>query len=598
MSQVLLHDLQLLWENSYSEQGVLQLLRKEIPDDLIQESINIIEGFMPQYDTQWVRWDKLRDQDLFSLCTDLWVYLCQLDGITLTAVVAQVKYLIKDDPLPKVKTMGEILFLFAEADLINLYKGVEDQWTVSVDFQYDRATQNKIDRIKYMPPMLVQPKPIRNWKDNGYLTLKDSGIILNNYMKNDGHYCLNNLNHFNQQPLHLNVDFLTRCQKDIPEDPQLARFLKETWEVATDIIHTGNTFYMNHKYDKRGRQYAQGYHINPQGDGYHKAMIDGNNLEKLTSDGLYWLKVDIANQYGLDKLPTFDLRVEWVDAHLHELEELVDDVKDKNKPLYLKAVYALRDAQAGLPIAHLAGLDAVFSGGQLWGVLTNCRTTCETIGLLGDICIDPYIQLGTYLKGDFVRDDLKYSIMPYFYGSSRKPEETFGEEIEQFLELMETKLPGAADGRDLLIGAWNPDALEHRFTLPDGFEVILPSMEKVAHRITCLDGSSFTHVIKENMPIKHSVSLAANVIQAFDGYIVREMRRRIPAHITLLTNHDCFKVHPNYVGLLNSTYCSILADLAASDALQNVFDQLGIDAKIEHDDELIYAIRHAKYALA
>ena len=258
MPQVLLHDLQLLWENSYSEQGVLQLLRKEIPDDLIQESINIIEGFMPQYDTQWVRWDKLRDQDLFSLCTDLWVYLCQLDGITLTAVVAQVKYLIKDDPLSKVKTMGEILFLFAEADLINLYKGVEDQWTVSVDFQYDRATQNKIDRIKYMPPMLVQPKPIRNWKDNGYLTLKDSGIILNNYMKNDGHYCLNNLNQFNQQPLHLNVDFLTRCQKDIPEDPQLARFLKETWEVATDIIHTGNTFYMNHKYDKRGRQYAQG----------------------------------------------------------------------------------------------------------------------------------------------------------------------------------------------------------------------------------------------------------------------------------------------------------------------------------------------------
>jgi DNA-directed RNA polymerase len=42
-----------------------------------------------------------------------------------------------------------------------------------------------------------------------------------------------------------------------------------------DLMFTaGNRFYMTHKYDKRGRTYSQGYHINPQGNDWNKAVIE------------------------------------------------------------------------------------------------------------------------------------------------------------------------------------------------------------------------------------------------------------------------------------------------------------------------------------
>jgi DNA-directed RNA polymerase len=31
---------------------------------------------------------------------------------------------------------------------------------------------------------------------------------------------------------------------------------------------------MTHKYDKRGRTYSQGYHIQPQGSDWNKAVIE------------------------------------------------------------------------------------------------------------------------------------------------------------------------------------------------------------------------------------------------------------------------------------------------------------------------------------
>ena len=43
--------------------------------------------------------------------------------------------------------------------------------------------------------------------------------------------------------------------------------------------HHGNSLYITNKVDKRGRIYSQGFHINPQGDSYHKAMINLKHRE-------------------------------------------------------------------------------------------------------------------------------------------------------------------------------------------------------------------------------------------------------------------------------------------------------------------------------
>jgi len=71
--------------------------------------------------------------------------------------------------------------------------------------------------------------------------------------------------------------------------------------------------------------------------------------------------IDIANQFGLDK-KLFEDRIYWVTSIIDRLEVLGDKPHWKEKPLYIKAVAALRTIQKGEPTGHMCGLDAVCSG--------------------------------------------------------------------------------------------------------------------------------------------------------------------------------------------------------------------------------------------
>jgi len=75
--------------------------------------------------------------------------------------------------------------------------------------------------------------------------------------------------------------------------------------------------------------------------------------------GWQWLLIDAANQYGKDKL-LFEERIQWTEANLNNLETLADQAE--TKPLYIKAVMAIRKAQQGLPTGHMVGVDACCSG--------------------------------------------------------------------------------------------------------------------------------------------------------------------------------------------------------------------------------------------
>ena len=45
------------------------------------------------------------------------------------------------------------------------------------------------------------------------------------------------------------------------------------------MYEAGNRFYLTHKVDKRGRTYAQGYHVNTQGAAWNKATIELADME-------------------------------------------------------------------------------------------------------------------------------------------------------------------------------------------------------------------------------------------------------------------------------------------------------------------------------
>ena len=75
--------------------------------------------------------------------------------------------------------------------------------------------------------------------------------------------------------------------------------------------------------------------------------------------GWEYLLIDAANAFGYDKM-TFEKRLEWATCYIDDLETLAK-VAD-SKPLYIKAVMAIRKAQKGIPTGHLVAMDAVCSG--------------------------------------------------------------------------------------------------------------------------------------------------------------------------------------------------------------------------------------------
>lgn len=252
--------------------------------------------------------------------------------------------------------------------------------------------------------------------------------------------------------------------------------------------------------------------------------------------GIDYLRIDIANNSGggRDKLP-FSERITWVQEHEDVLEDIVDITK---KPFqYLAAVMAYRDAQKGIPTGHLVGLDAGASGLQISAILTGCHTTAQNTGLIGDTCNDIYTittkEMGLLLGEEVTIDRklVKGAQMPHYYGSEQKPKDVFGdgtEEYNTFHQANQTVAPGANELRNILISAWQPWALQHQWTMPDGFEVVIPTMvqEDIKIEVDELDHAAFVYRHQVNQGIEKGLALAAHVHHAIDGMIVRELSRR------------------------------------------------------------------------
>ena len=164
---------------------------------------------------------------------------------------------------------------------------------VVLRFDVDQATHDLIRQYQYLPPMIVPPLKVGNRHDrnrgSGYITIRTDSLLLKDN-HHDGELCPDSLNRFNSIPLQLNIEVATRVNNtwknlDKPksdetyEDYQkrvkaFNRYQKDTAFTMALMIEMGNKFYLTHKYDKRGRTYAQGYHINTQGNCWNKAVIE------------------------------------------------------------------------------------------------------------------------------------------------------------------------------------------------------------------------------------------------------------------------------------------------------------------------------------
>jgi hypothetical protein len=150
------------------------------------------------------------------------------------------------------------------------------------------AVQQELDAFQFPLPMVVEPTTLKNNRDNGYLLGRGSVILKNNHHEDD--VCLDHLNRMNRIKFCINTDvvqFVKNSWKGLDRkkdgedankyEQRKAAFAKYD-RVAKQVIGTltelGNEFYLTHRYDKRGRTYSSGYHVNYQGNPWNKACVE------------------------------------------------------------------------------------------------------------------------------------------------------------------------------------------------------------------------------------------------------------------------------------------------------------------------------------
>ena len=58
--------------------------------------------------------------------------------------------------------------------------------------------------------------------------------------------------------------------------------------------------------------------MNPQGADYVKALLEFAQGKAIGDQGILWLKIHVANLFGVDKVP-FEDRIAWVNEHWNDL---------------------------------------------------------------------------------------------------------------------------------------------------------------------------------------------------------------------------------------------------------------------------------------
>lgn len=179
----------------------------------------------------------------------------------------------------------------AKADLVD-WRPALHQFVVRYDISPD--VQADLDRYQYPLPMVVPPQELKTNHDTGYYTSRNSVILRHNYHDDD--VCLDHLNHANSLKFRLNqkvaITIRNRWRNlDKPKQDEeyseyqkrvkaFAKYNKTAHDVLDHLgLSTGGEFWLTHKYDKRGRSYCQGYHVNYQGTPWNKAVIEFANQE-------------------------------------------------------------------------------------------------------------------------------------------------------------------------------------------------------------------------------------------------------------------------------------------------------------------------------
>lgn len=286
-------------EYRYSRKHVLRQIKQFLLEDRdvqqkVQEGTKLLNQWFHQnfHESKNERIKELIDLDFQELVESIITHssICFGEPELFVSFTSQMaSHLGLSDKSDAIATIAEIVIVLAQLDTYDILKPSRNASLMIVSrINLPQEMRNAIERSHYLPPMLIEPDLVMNNYQSPYLTFNDCQI-LGKGNAHSGNICLDVINIQNSVPLCLNLEFLSRIEEQptheldtIEKQKEWAKFKQQSYEVYSLIANTGNQFWQTHKVDKRGRLYANGYHVTSQGSPFKKAMIELAEPEYVT----------------------------------------------------------------------------------------------------------------------------------------------------------------------------------------------------------------------------------------------------------------------------------------------------------------------------
>jgi hypothetical protein len=413
----------------------------------------------------------------------------------------------------------------------------------------------------------------------------------------------------------LNTDFL-EVIPDIPFTCSYKKTLPFLLEAAKD-----SSVYVDHKYDGRGRTYCMS-HINYQGQEWEKCLLQFHKEEKLTAKGK------------------------------QNLTEYMDGLKEDEYFLQYVAAKASEDDKTGVFIgadARASGMQilSVLSGCEKSathvGLLDKDNDPYQLAADAANFDLPDEVK---------PRDVFKPCCMQHFYGGRKTPYNLLGvANYTKFINILKEYFPGCENLKDNIQSIYWKTPI-YIAELPDGFVMQQPVIDtkRIELSLPNYPEIKFGYAYKSLILKEKGLELAANTVHAVDGYIARELIYR--AHLggncidevalqralkhtqnfnddrcfslykllntptenwvlfgksfletavayskavkdmpsfQVISIHDDFKSHPNYLHWVKLLYVEILAEIADSTLIIDLLSQLNPNKPFKHKSNPVLA---------
>lgn len=294
---------QVIIEDKYSRHNIREAVMMDMQDSniegLIAHGIKLIEEYIngSYYTSKQKRIGQFASDvtvNINELIIEVMVCVMSTAGPqNIQSIISRlIQFTGLTDELAAIKTSAELIAVLSNTGMYKIIAAKDSEsgsLMVIANYSLEEETLQYLANTKYLPPLVCVPNTITSNFSSGYLTKRDS-IILGTGNHHDHKQALDVINIMNRIELTLDEDVMadeetSKKELDTKEkEINFERMVKSSQIVYKELMESGNTFYLTHKFDKRGRLYSQGYHVNIQGTSYKKALINLSKLEIITGD--------------------------------------------------------------------------------------------------------------------------------------------------------------------------------------------------------------------------------------------------------------------------------------------------------------------------